>query len=452
MPRQPEVHFRLKPQLEKKLNPKDGKKLNPKEENIKCSIYLQFIYNGNRLYYSFGQTIQSDNWNFNKQRVKKKDTTTSDGKFSLNELLDEFEKICVKTYNESLKTGIPTPAQLKKPMEDFLNQNHKDDSGKPTFYTLAERFINGEIKVKGKDKSRGSINNYRSVKKHLKEFEVKTKSTVSFEAINLDFFYKYTTFLKDVLELSINTIAKDISILKVFMGEAVDLGYTTNMQFKHKKFAFNEVETDQVYVSEKELNDLYKFDLSHNKKLEQVKDLFIFGAWVGLRFSDFSNIKPEYIVEIEGEYFIKMITQKTKELVIIPCNRTVLDIFEKYQHSPNKLPKSISNQKFNDYIKDVCKEAGMAENSPVKEMIEKGRLSTTPELQLWQCISSHSARRSFATNYYLQGFPTLDLMKITGHRTERAFLKYIRVSKLDAAKRLSAHMKKRWSEKMLKVA
>jgi hypothetical protein len=56
---------------------------------------------------------------------------------------------------------------------------------------------------------------------------------------------------------------------------------------------------------------------------------------------------------------------------------------------------------------------------------------------------------SFATNYYLQGFPTIDLMKITGHRTERSFLKYIRVSKLDTAKRLSEHIKANWSKKLL---
>jgi hypothetical protein len=48
----------------------------------------------------------------------------------------------------------------------------------------------------------------------------------------------------------------------------------------------------------------------------------------------------------------------------------------------------------------------------------------------------------------LQGFPTIDLMKITGHRTERSFLKYIRVSKLDTAKRLSEHIKANWSKKL----
>ncbi len=70
---------------------------------------------------------------------------------------------------------------------------------------------------------------------------------------------------------------------------------------------------------------------------------------------------------------------------------------------------------------------------------------------VFDLLSSHTARRSFATNYYLLGFPTIDLMKITGHRTERSFLKYIKVSKLDTAKRLSEHIKDNWSKKLLSV-
>jgi len=428
MPRHLEVHFRLK----------------PKDKKGKCSIYLQFIYNGNRLFYSFGQIVGFNDWNFNKQRVKRNDKTTADGKHSLNDLLDTLKRLCLKSYNEALKNGIPAPAYLKRILRDFVNQNLSNtDPDAPSLFKLAKRFIEGEIKNRGKDKSKSSLNNYHAVTKHLKDFEQVAKYPITFESINLDFFYKYTSYLKDKLELAPNTIAKDISIIKVFMGEAVDLRYTTNNEFRHKKFSYSEVEMDAVYLSEKELDKLYRFDFANNKKLENVRDLFVFGAWVGLRFSDFSNIKSENIVQIDGEYFIKIITQKTKELVIIPCNPVVLDIFKKYEHNRNKLPNAISNQKFNDYIKEVCNVAGFT---------ERGRLANDSNLELWQCISSHTARRSFATNYYLQGFPVIDLMKITGHKTEKAFMKYIRVTKLDAAKRLSTHMKKMWSEKMLKVA
>ncbi|MEJ7685057.1 MAG: site-specific integrase [Segetibacter sp.] len=187
---------------------------------------------------------------------------------------------------------------------------------------------------------------------------------------------------------------------------------------------------------------LYNYDFSNDKRLEKVRDLFVFGCYVGLRFTDYSTIKEENIVNVDNDLFIKVITQKTKELVIIPCNTIVLDIFRKYRENNNKLPKSLSNQKFNDYIKEACRIAGLT---------TKGRLLEEPEKEIWECVSSHTARRSFATNYYLEGFPTIDLMKITGHKTEKAFLTYIRVSKLDAAKHLNQHMKRKWEEKRLKA-
>lgn len=425
MPRQPEIHFRLK----------------PKNKLGTCSIYLQFIYNRRRLFYAVGQSIKPGDWYKNKERVKNKQTTTADGKYSLNELLDSLEAVCSKCYYESLKNGIPEPQTIKAALDNFLNQNVESENN-PALFTFSERFINGEIRPNGLEKKKSTLQNYSAMLKHMREYAAFTKSKVDFETITLDFFYSYINYLQKEKKLSHNSVSKDISILKVIMGEAVDMGFTNNMQFRHKKFSFNEVETEQVYLSELELDKLNKFVFT-DKKLEQVRDLFIFGAWVGLRFSDFSNIKPENIIQIDGDNFIKIKTKKTKEVVIIPCNPVVLDIFKKYAQNPNRLPRSYSNQKFNDYIKDVCKEA---------EMNECGRLSEKPEIPLWKAISSHTARRSFATNYYLQGFPTIDLMKITGHKTEKAFLLYIKVSKLDTAKRLSAHIKKNWSEKMLRIA
>ena len=428
MPRKPQVNFRLKPEG------KDGF----------SNIVLDFAYQKRRLRYEFGQSVKPIDWNEKKQRVKNKLATTNDGKFALNDMLDNLELTCVRAYSEALKDGIPDPIILKRTLDALIDKNNNivEVSNKPTLFSLAQRFIDGEIKFRGKDKSQSSLDNYSAVTKHLKAYQIFSKSRVDFDTIDLDFFYSYVNYLKRNQKLAVNTIAKDISIIKVFMGEAVDLEYTDNMKFRHKKFAFNEEETDHVYLTEDELAQLYALKIT-NKKLDEVRDLFIFGAWVGLRFSDFSNIQPENIIQIDGDYFIKMITQKTKELVIIPCNPVVMEIFEKYANRPNKLPKTISNQKFNDYIKDVCKLA---------EFKEKGRVTTKPKDILADLVSSHTARRSFATNYYLQGFPTIDLMKITGHKTERSFLKYIRVSKLDTAKRLSEHIKANWSKKLLSVA
>lgn len=416
----------------------------PEAKTGKSLIVLYKRYHGKRLVFSTGETIDPKSWNRNKQRVKNNSLTTTDGTQYLNDFLTGLQTECEKAYKKALTSGIPAPESLKQSLHNFMNNvaegGQQESKGKNLFY-LIDRFINGEIKNFGKDKSPNTLKTYITCKKHLLEFEKEEKVKLDFNSITLDFYYKFVSFLKKK-KLGINAQSKDIAILKVFMGEAVDLGYTTNIQYLNKKFAVTRVETDAVYLTEQELEQLYRHDFSKNKRLEQVRDLFIFGSFVGLRFSDYSTIKPEHIVQIDKEYFIKLITKKTNELVIIPCNPIVLELFKKYESSPNKLPKTISNQKFNQFIKEACEVAGLT---------EKGRLSTQPNLELFNTVSSHTARRSFATNLYLEGFPTIDIMKITGHKTEKAFLKYIRHTKLDAAKRLNEHIKKTWSLKLLKA-
>jgi integrase len=416
--------------------------LKDKNSDGKTPIYLQFKYNGQRLKYYFNQGIEPRFWNPAKQRVKGNKITTEDGQHYLNDLLDNLQAVLKAAYRKEIANGIPSLKVLKARLDDFLFKNKKDDSGKISFFQLADRFISGEIKYKGRDKSRNTTKTYKTVTKHLRNFEKKYRYCICWDTINLDFYYKYTHYLNSV-PLAQNTKAKHIQVIKAFMNEANDLGLTSNMQHKHRKFCVSWEETDAVYLSEKELIKLYKHDFTANRKLEQVRDLFVFASFVGLRFSDYSHIKPENIIEVDGDKFVKVHTRKTNETVIVPCNNVVLDIFQRYSHNRNCLPRAISNQKFNEYIKQVCRAAGFS---------EKGRLQSKPNLQLWECVSSHCARRSFATNLFLDKYPVHEIMKMTGHKTEKSFLMYIKVSKLDAAKRLGDHMKKKWSAMLYKVA
>lgn len=437
----------------------------------KSLIYLKFKYSGNVFVYTFDQTIDPGpkdkkgdykNWSIRKQRVKSNQVTTKDGQHSLNDLLDNLEGVLLETFRKELKNGLPAKATLKQALDNFINQN-RDNPDRPSFYKLLDRFITGEILYKGKVKSPNTIKTYNTLKGHLKAFEKVKKWPVDYSSINLDFLYKYISFLRTTfkeqevnaiqdekikktlksLPIGQNAIAKDVQIIKTIMKKAVTLKETSNLWFEHEDFSAVRQDTDAVYLTDSEILHLFNFNLTHRKDLEAVRDLFVFGSYIGLRYSDYSTVHPENIVQIENEYFIKMITQKTGQLVIIPCNPIVLKIFDKYSLNKNKLPRSLSNQKFNEKVKEACRIAGMT---------EKGRLSTEPEKELWQCISSHTARRSFATNLYLEAFPVIDLMKITGHTTEKAFMKYIRHSKLDAAMRLNEHMRKQWSVKLLKVA
>ncbi len=433
-------------------------------------IYLQMKYNGdNKLVYSFGQTIIPANWDKKKQRVKNKIETTCNGKYQLNNLLDALRDECQKAYNTEIKNGIPHPDILKTHLDSFYNRNFnqpdennkelppRDEKDKSGLFKLIESFIRGDIKYKGKDKSKDTLKTYKTTYHHLLEFEAKQRKAVKgykidFDTINLAFYYSFVDYLqKDKWRLSKkgklihvegmkpNAVGKNITILKLFMIEAVDQELTANMQFKHKKFCASKEETYAVYLTEQDIMQLYHFDLSLNKRLEQVRDLFVFGCFTGFRFSDYNDVKGENLVTIDGDLYINQITKKTDYGVIIPANHIILDLFAKYKDNANRLPKSLSNQKLNSYIKEAAALAGLTET---------GRLSSDMAKPLNECISSHTARRSFATNLYLSGFPVIDIMKMTGHKTEKSFLNYIKVSKLDAAKRLSAHYKKLLEGKM----
>jgi integrase len=416
-------------------------------------IYLQFKYKGNKLVFSFGQSIDPKNWNANNKQ------TTSDGDHSLNDLLDNLKEVCEKAYKEELRNGVPTVGTLKAHLVQFINQNTDAEKvERETFFSLLDRFISGEVKISrgekkkiGRSRAQSTIDNYDALKKHLITFQAMRKYRIDFDTINKDFFNKYTSFLKDHLParykggaigVSNATIAKDIRKIKVVMGEAVEMDYTNNQEFKKGYFSYVEDETDSVSFSDQELIKLFRFDFTNNKRLERVRDLFVFSSFIGLRYSDIVSIGPDNIVDIDGELFIKTITQKTAELVIIPCNPIVLKIFERYTNSSNRLPRALENQVYNRYLKELCRIAGFT---------EKGRLSTDPKKELCECVSSHTARRSFATNLYLDGYPVSEIMKCTGHKTEKAFWKYIKVSKLDSAKRLSKHQKANWSAKILQV-
>ena len=377
MPRKPEIHYRLKPSKEKSR-----------------LIYMDFAYNRKRLKYSFGQFVEAKDWNDNKEIVKNKEATTKDGKFYLNELLNNLKKVCEKKYNESLPNGIPAPEVLILAMKAFINQNHNSDiveDGKPTLFKLIDRFEKGEIKNRGKEKSINTIKTYTTCKNHLLDFQEKQNIVLDFDSITLDFYYNYVTFLKN-RDITTNAIGKDISIIKVFMGEAVDLGHTNNIQFKHKKFFVTREDAENVYLTEQELNKLYRCAMP-TKIMEEQRDLFIIGAMTGLRLSDYSNIKVDNIVEMEGEKFIKLIAKKTKGLVIIPCNPVVLEIFNKYDDKKNKVPNAVSDQYFNRLLKDACETA---------KLNETGRLAKAPELELYKCekiIKTEAESENIISNY-----------------------------------------------------
>jgi len=278
---------------------------------------------------------------------------------------------------------------------------------------------------------------YEVTFRYLKEYAEKIKKQIDFKDIDLRFYEGFTQFLQDK-KMAVNTIGKKVQTLKIFLNAAREEGINPYDNYKSKRFRAVTEDAETIALDEKELTKLYELDLSGQPARDRVRDLFLVGCWTGCRFSDISQIIPD---NITGG-FIRIKQHKTGKEVVIPLHPVVRSVLNKYG---GKLPPIISNQKFNVILKAIAKDAEINDN--VHKAITKGGIKASKAYKKYQLVTTHCARRSFATNLYLANFPTLSIMAITGHKTEKAFLRYIKVTPDEHAKKLQLH----WEGQHLKV-
>lgn len=259
---------------------------------------------------------------------------------------------------------------------------------------------------------------YTTVKNMLKGFNTSRGAEIDFPDFNSDLFTELVNYMVNTKKYSVNNYGRTIGFITTVLRYATIKEYNSNIKFQ-AVFKRTSEPSDSIYLTEDELETLYKKDLSANFRLERVRDLFLIGCWTGLRFSDFTTIHKE---DVNGDR-IRLKTQKTKQTVIIPIHPTVRAILEKYNYV---LPPPISNQKFNKYIQEIAKDAEI--DTPFTKFITKGGKNVSTTMKKHEAVSSHVARRSFATNAYKRKIEPLLIMAITGHKTETEFLKYIKVT------------------------
>lgn len=281
------------------------------------------------------------------------------------------------------------------------------------------------------DKKPNTVKGYKQTARDIEGYITLTGKRLQFENVDLDFYLSFVEYLTNK-GYSPNTIGARVKDLKMFMNEAYERNLHTNMDFKKKRFSKPKEETTAIYLNADELTKIYNCDLDGNPKLDKIRDLFLIGCYTGLRFSDLSLLSADNINSTDGTITIR--TVKTGKTVVIPLHTVIRQVLEKYN---NELPRVPSNQKFNDYIKEVAKKAEL--NEPILLQKTKGTLTYTETELKHNLVTSHTARRSFATNAYLAGVPPISIMKITGHKTESSFMKYIKISDKENAIQLKAH-------------
>ena len=277
-----------------------------------------------------------------------------------------------------------------------------------------------------------TINDYHAYKKHLKGYERWSRSKLEFKSINYSFYQKFIKYLShDAVKpdgkkgLAVNTIGKILKNLKIFLRDCARKHIIDPIDTSDFKVYQEEVEN--IYLTEEEINTIYELDLSGDKERQRIRDLFVLGCYTGLRYSDLSSIKP---ANIKGD-FINLRQGKTMNHVVIPLNDKAKKIIRKYNGG---IPEGIHINDFNKMVKGIAEEAGIDEEIIITQKRGSERVETTH--RKFDLIASHTCRRSFCTNEFLKGTPTLFIMKISGHRTERNFLKYIKVDEQVAAQKM----------------
>jgi integrase len=390
-------------------------------------VYLQYHFDYKKLKWSTGEKIHPKNWNVDKQRAKSIKTFIEHPEF--NTRLNNIETGVNNAYRRLKNDGLTiTPESLKRELLKNLDIIKEVD-----IKVTLTSFIKDFIEQSKNNKQAGTISVYNTTLSHLNAYAEKKRKKIDFDSITMDFYIDFKEFLLKK-GFTNNTIGKYIKTLKAFLREAEERGISVPKDFKSKRFKVDKEDGDHIYLNEDELKKLYLLELEQ-EYLSRTRDLFLIGCYTGLRFSDFSQLTNEHIsTDSSGKSMIKIRTQKTGTQVSIPMHPIVKTIMTKYGDT---LPRVITNQKMNEYLKIIGKEAEITD--PVLKTISKGNHKEKVSFEKWRLISTHTARRSFATNAYRRGVPTIGIMKITGHSTEKSFMKYIKFSQDENALSLSEH-------------
>tara|TARA_R110002050_G_scaffold79810_4_gene170575 strand:+ start:31767 stop:32984 length:1218 start_codon:yes stop_codon:yes gene_type:complete len=368
-------------------------------------IIYSFSFDGYRIKTNFGESIDKKYWDEKKQRVN-----GGKNRIGINKRLEDFQGKVEKVYRDGiiLERNV-TPNYIRTKLA--INK-----AGPKTIVQCFEEFI----KVKEATIVHNSLKAYTTTLNHLKKYLEEKRRKLTFNDIDEKFYNGFLSYLIDDVKLTNNTINKMTKNLKAFLGWTLEQGYHQNESFR--KFSFKESETDIFVLDWDELMHLYNFEIKQTY-LAQVKDIFCFGCFTSLRYSDIYNLKKSQITNDA----INLRVMKTKESIQIPLNNYSKAILEKYKEIPGeKCLPVISNQKMNDYLKTIGEMAKL--NSNVTRVRYQGIKRIEENLPKHKVLTTHIARKTFITNAFRLNIPVEVIMQISGHKDHKVFKRYNKIA------------------------
>ena len=394
-------------------------------ENVPIRMRVNFA--SKRIEFTTGYRIDASKWDADKQRVKngcsnKLKQSASEINASLLEYYTEIQSIFKRFEVEDV---MPTPEQIK----EAFNALHKPVSEEPKpkkealpcdFFQVFDDFV--EDCGRQNNWTDSTFEKFAAVKNHLTNF----REGLTFEFFDERGLNDYVGYLRDVKEMRNTTIGKQLSFLKWFLRWAFKKGVHQNNAYDSYKPKLKSTQKKIIFLTWDELNRLREFKIPFNKQaLERVRDVFLFQCFTGLRYSDVFNLRRS---DIKDDH-IEVTTVKTSDSLIIELNnhsKVILDKYKDVAFENDKVLPVITNQKMNDYLKELAEMAGIDE--PVRQTYYRGNERIDEVTPKYALLGTHAGRRTFICNALALGIPPQVVMKWTGHSDYKAMKPYIDIA------------------------
>lgn len=385
-----------------------------KEPNVLSQIFLTYVNKNERLRYYIRKRIEPKYWDVKTQRVKASHPNYRSFNILLtslsNYLEEEINKMIIQEESISIEN---LRALLDERLDNEENEEPKENIR--DFLSYYEEFIKSSLNLR----KESTLKYHRSTRDRLKQFSELNKRNLFFEDFDKKFENQFRDYLINKFGLANNTVSRYFKSIKVVLNWSVEKGYNNNLEFR--KFRNRYSEGEIYFLTWDELMKLYCLEIP-DFKLQKVRDIFCFGCFTGLRFSDLINLKQENI----SNDMIEISTLKTSSKTRIPLNRYSREIYERYTSDETyNLFSKISNQKMNDYLKELGELAGI--NSSVSIFHYSGTKRTEQIVPKYKVLTSHMARKTFITNALAKGMSTEVIMEITTQKSYKVFQRYFKI-------------------------
>ena len=396
-------------------------------ENVPIRMRVNFA--SQRIEFTTGYRIDVAKWDADKQRVKNGCTN------KLKQSASEINTALLAYYTElqevfkrfEVADVMPSPAEVK----EAFNARHKTNaeavdnkivSAKiaSDFYQAFDEFV--RVCGRQNDWTHSTFEKFAAVKNHLKTF----RAELSFDYFDENGLTEYVRYLREEREMRNSTICKQLSFLKWFLRWSFKQGLHSNNAYDTFKPKLKDTQKKIIFLTWEEVNKLREFEIPAAKQaLSRVRDVFLFQCFTGLRYSDVYNLRRS---DIKGDH-IEVTTVKTSDSLIIELNKHSKAILEKYQEVEFEHDKAlpvITNQKMNDYLKELAELAGIDE--PIRQTYYRGNERIDEVTPKYALLGTHAGRRTFICNALALGIPPQVVMKWTGHSDYKAMKPYIDIA------------------------